>query len=575
MKKIMKNLKKIPTLLMLVLSIFMTVPSVFAETTANANTVKNTDEAGAITISGIEPDKLNDVTISAYQLMTTNIKATYETNEEGEIVLDEDDNPVIASWQPKQPVFTWNSSVATWLRSYANGKYSSYVGENDEVTPAFTQCKGENTSNCLNADAAKAFYDELAAVIKTLSPAVPVKTYAKTASGEKIAWTESNGTTTISGLEMGNYLVLIENGVNIYSPSAINVIPTKAEGSNTWTAGDTQLKVKYTTPSIDKEITSATPQGGIGSTVSYRITVGVPQYPVKATAKKVEIKDTLTGLTLNANTIKVKVDGNEITSGFTKTNTATGFTITFADEDYDDVLRGHTTIVVEYDATIASTAEVTSGNDNDATLSYNNNPYDDESFEPLSEDTETVYTYGVKVTKVKEGEEETKLPGAKFSVYTQETGGEAIGFVLVEEGIYRKALDNEPEGVTVVYELEVGSTGNKLGVLEVRGLAEGTYWFEETEAPEGYVKLQKRKDVTLTDKETTTDEDNNSIDVWDGVLENDDDGFADLEIPNNDDIPVLPVTGGIGTILFSVLGILFMGLGAFLIKNIFKKEDVK
>lgn len=572
MKKIMKNLKKIPTLLMLMLAIVMSVPNVFAETKANASTAENTDAAGAIKISGIEEDKKGDVTISAYQLMTTNLNVTYQTDDEGETVLDENDNPVIQSWQPKQPIFTWNANVANWLRS--QDTYKAYVNEdNDNVTPAFTKCEGEDTDACVSTDEAKAFYDDLAAAIKTLN--VPVKKYKETASGEYLAWSEEGDSTVISGLEMGNHLVLIENGVNIYSPSAINVVPTKAEGSNTWTAGDTQLKVKYTTPSIDKEITSETPQGGIGSTVDYKITVQIPQYPEKATAKKIEITDTLTGLTLNASTIKVKVDDAEITSGFTKTTTTTGFTITFEDSVYDTVLRGHTTIVVEYSGTIAETAVVGStGNSNHAVLKYNNNPYDSNSFEPLSEDTEKVYTYGVKITKIKEGTT-TVLPGAKFSVYTSKTGGTALGFISEGNGVYRRAKDGE-EGI--VYELEVGSTGKNEGILEVKGLAEGTYWFEETEAPEGYVKLQQRVDVTLTDKETTEDEEGNSIDVWDGILAEDgetEDGYAEKEIPNNDNIPVLPVTGGIGTILFSVLGIVFMGLGAFLIKNIFKKEDVQ
>ena len=48
-----------------------------------------------------------------------------------------------------------------------------------------------------------------------------------------------------------------------------------------------------------------------------------------------------------------------------------------------------------------------------------------------------------------------------------------------------------------------------------------------------------------------------------------------MQIENSDDIITLPVTGGIGTLLFSVIGILFMGLGAFLIKNILKKENVQ
>lgn len=591
MKNLKKVSKKLMTLLMLVLSIVMSSPNVFAITQGDANTV-NKDGTAAIKISGIEETRKDYVTISAYRLMDTNIKMTAK-----------DDDGNITAWQPQQPVYTWVEEVANWLKTYDNKKYASFVDEdnNNAVTSVFTPCDSDknDTDKCLTSVEAKTFYDELAKAIKNESIKInPTKIYSKNGANGTTKWKEEeNGDTTIiEGLDMGNYLILIENGVNIYSPSAINVEPKKVD--NKWVASDAKLRVKHTTPTIDKQVESAnTAAGEIGKTVNFKITADVPQYPDNALAKTVIIRDKFSkGLTFNASSLQVLTteNGTPLTQGehytlatgknacVTEPNengenveTCYDFIITFNNDQYKNI-KDFDNIYVKYTGTINGDAVVTDGNTNTATLRYNNNPYDTNSYINGDDDTTTVYTYGLKITKVNEDDEDELLPGAKFEIYSQEKDGNAIRFVPVKNekgevipGVYRKAADDETEGV--VTELEVGPDGatNK-GVLEVRGLALGTYYAEETEAPEGYVKLQNRVKIELADK--LKDEKNTPID---GILDNDTDGFKKDTIKNNDHIFVLPVTGGIGTLLFSVIGIMFMGLGAFLIKNIFKKEDAE
>ena len=80
------------------------------------------------------------------------------------------------------------------------------------------------------------------------------------------------------------------------------------------------------------------------------------------------------------------------------------------------------------------------------------------------------------------------------------------------------------------------------GIIEVRGLNNGSYYFEETKAPTSYNALTGRTEATtITDANATIAVDNNS--------------GAEL-----------PSTGGIGTTIFYIVGvILVIGAGVVLV----------
>lgn len=617
MKKIMKNLKKIPTLLMLVLSVVMTVP-------ANVFAIEATTPGTAtVTIKGID-EKYNDVTVNAYRIIDTNIN----------------------NGQPKTPVYTWRDTVVEWIKE----KHPEFIdeansikttdGEGNEVitnyavAAKFTPCENENESSetrtCLNKNDAIKFYDELANAIRNQN--------AKINGGSKLEADKTankdneneNGDIELAGLTMGNYLILIEGGMNVYRPSAINIVPEYNKTSKAWEVKDATIEVKSSTPSIDKTVEGADPEKAkVGDTVTYTIKVQIPEYPENAIAKQIEISDTLDkGLTLDTTSIVVKAN---TTDNFAQADTLTKgtnytlpdpskvdgkdtFKVTITNTQYDTLKNANNVpyryVYVTYKATINSnaivstceevenedgtTSTVCTGNKNNAQLRYNNNPYDSNSWEEDKKDTETVYTYGIKLDKIDEEEEYVKdengeyildedgnkvtrkvyLPGAKFTI--ADANGNIIDFVADPDhaGVYHKAVtaaeataNPDLTADTNIVEggiLEVSSDGH----LEVTGLAAGTYKVTEVEAPKGYIKLQNP--ITITIKDTNKNglvEDENGNDL--------DSGYVFEEVPNSDDMHVLPVTGGIGTILFSVIGILFMGLGAFLIKNILKKEDVQ
>ena len=355
-----------------------------------------------------------------------------------------------------------------------------------------------------------------------------------------------------------------------------------------------------TTPSIEKEVDNGDATGNeIGSVQNYKITVTIPQYPDNAINKKIFITDKFsTGLTLDKTSIVVKVDGTTLTEGTdynlefdaTVDGEEKTFVVSFTNAQYESALTeqnaaGETvvkeTLTVEYKGVINENAVVGTTETNKAQLKYANEPYNTDGYNTPDPETVEVFTYGIKITKTNEEtgeaiEFEDEAQRAVFNVSATK-GGNPIEFHKTGDGEYRLAVleDIKDEEGNILVAKDTEKTTDLVvsaeGTLTIVGLAEGEYWVTETKAPEGFIKLQNPLPITVKDADTPAQ--------LDGIVtdeENDNgDAFADKEIPNSNHMPILPVTGGIGTILFSIIGIMFMGLGAFLIKNILKKEDVQ
>lgn len=133
----------------------------------------------------------------------------------------------------------------------------------------------------------------------------------------------------------------------------------------------------------------------------------------------------------------------------------------------------------------------------------------------------------LKVTPAKEGAAATKTP---------------INVVKVKDGEYKVALDREDDATTTL----VATTGT----LKVTGLDEGDYEFKETKAPTGYKVNSENKAFTITADET----DEETVDAGNFV---------------NTKLSSLPSTGGMGTYLFTIIGVVVMAgaAGAFFISR--------
>lgn len=93
------------------------------------------------------------------------------------------------------------------------------------------------------------------------------------------------------------------------------------------------------------------------------------------------------------------------------------------------------------------------------------------------------------------------------------------------------------------------------GYFKVTGLKKGTYYLEEKEAPKGYAKLTSDVDFTVSENST------GATTLETGKLK-DDNGFKQIE---NKKVTI-PQTGGIGSIIFVVAGLMIMGLAAYKMK---------
>lgn len=510
-------------LMALCLTLLLAV-GVFGTAALAAPIVENT---GSISVTVEE----SDVAVNAYQVMTVNFD--YESNPQ----------------QPVDPVYSWSEAVKDWV----SANYPAYINADGSVTEDFTVGEGKMT-----AEDAAAFYDALAAAIKG-------GTITLTASGTCI------GSGTIDNLPMGGYLILVENGMKVYRPSAVNIEPEYDENTGEWTMSTSTLEVKASDMTMDKTVNEdktghdkdVSDQAGIGETVNFDLRTNVPQYPEKAIAKTYAISDTLSaGLTLVEGSIKVYgVKGdveNELaentayTKGTVRPNNGpqTSFTLKFV---YDQI-KEYDKIHVDYNAVVNSNAVVGGeGNPNAAVLDYNNNPYDSNSWKEMP-DKVKVYTYGLKVNKVDNANE--PLTGAEFTL-SKQSGSDPITLTFVEtgDGKYRVATDEDAQPTTT---LKVGADSDATkGKLNISGLSVGTYYLTETKAPGGYNKPSNPVTIEIKDA------DRDGLPTINNDTHEFVDGFVALDVVNTKGFK-LPTTGGMGTFLFTMGGVAIMGAAILL-----------
>lgn len=348
------------------------------------------------------------------------------------------------------------------------------------------------------------------------------------------------------------------------------------------TAGkdDIEVDTKESVPTVDKDIVGGKGEKhddvAVGDPVNFQITGTVSGEYENYKSYYYSFRDTMSdGLTLNSNLIKVYVVNGESRWDVTAAtaNDAPKFIIDVNGNDFtatanlkeldvaDDrfEITATTKIVVEYSATVNENAvSGETGNPNEVTLSYENDPYHeadgnpdnpDEPDEPgvTPSDVTVVFTFDVIVDKT---DGTNPLTDAGFTLYEKTGDG--------------------PEDWTIV---GAEITGAALTRFTWSGLDAGTYKLVETTVPEGYNKADdveftinpnyddQTKPVTLT----SLAEINNDLD------KNDD--KVTFEIVNNAG-SLLPSTGGIGTTIFYVVGgVLVLVAVVLLVTRKRMKED--
>ncbi len=396
-----------------------------------------------------------------------------------------------------------------------------------------------------------------------------------TANGIKV-----NKTTTVSSTATdGKYTAAFNNldyGYYVVAVPGATVADTNSQYATLVSVHSTSVtaEIKGNLPTVDKKVQvdgtgkDAT-DAKIGDTLTFTLTSTIPDMSAYGTYT-FNFKDTLSkGLTFGQ-VDSVKVGDMTLTKDTDYTVTtptaSNNNTLTVAMKDFKTKQQANVgkKITVTYTATLNKDAVVGgAGNVNSATIQYSNNPSTNGTGE--SEPSKVrVFTYGFTVDKYtgkNYDDTATRLAGAEFTLAHK--GGTAISFVKVadsatQNAVYRVAKADEAGATTTI-------TTPANGKVEFRGLENGEYTLTETKAPAGYNKLASAIGVKVHGQNNGTDTTHATVTI---TYNNDNNGSNYDQTASNGVIPVqnksgvtLPGTGGMGTIAFTVIGVLVIALG--------------
>jgi fimbrial isopeptide formation D2 family protein/LPXTG-motif cell wall-anchored protein len=379
----------------------------------------------------------------------------------------------------------------------------------------------------------------------------------------------SSGTNTATDTAYTKYIVRVVGPTTVEPKASVPSVIKKVEENTKSVTGDTAP--------IDTHYNDVADYS-IGDDVPFELIGTLPTNYADYTAYNYVFHDTASaGLTIKEGTVKIYINDEEMTS---EQKTASGcminhdgqnLTVSFTNLKKIDSITKDSVIKVKYDATLNSNAKIGSaeGNPNEVYLTYSNNPNNsgegttDHGKTPI--DKVIVFTYELDTTKV-DGSDTTKtLAKAEFELYKTVDG--TNNYAVVADGKVTGWTTDE----TAATKLVSGSDG----LFKVAGLDDGTYYLKETKAPTGYNLLADP--VTLVIAATTVNSQNwvgtaadaltaltikvGSEAIADGNVST---GTVTATIANNAG-STLPSTGGIGTTLFYVIGILLMSGAAVLL----------
>lgn len=501
----MKRMKKIMALMLTaIMMIAMSVTAFAAEGATGTRT---------LTVNAKGGQDLNGQTINLYKL--------FDVTESGE-------------GQNKNYAYTVNTETGykTALASVLGSPITA--SSTDEQFAAAVLAIGSNNST----EVQKFANDFTAYALKN--------SLAPTATSEKI--TASKTSHEFTGLDAGYYLVYVTGGKEIQSS-----LVTVDETTN-------KVNLKTEAPSINKKADKKTAE--IGQVVTYTVTGAIPDttgydtYVYKINdelTKGLDFVNDANGTACTDNKVAVKVaftDGTDAgtapTTAAIDTNNSKKMILDLSAWVKANQANKGKEFTVIYYAKVNKDAEVT--NNNKASLEYGNNPSDTTTTTPSEAKTNT---YPLDINKIKKGTEE-KLAGAKFRLYSSEADAKAndeskaIKVSPVVAGVAGNYVV-DPASTTTEFESVKDITGAGYN-LRVNGLAEGTYYLVETQAPEGFNKLTDPIKVTITktgDAEWTVKKNDTA----------EEDKIIDVE---NSTGSLLPSTGGRGAIAFAVIAALLV-----------------
>ncbi len=354
----------------------------------------------------------------------------------------------------------------------------------------------------------------------------------------------TDGTTASKTLAAGTYLVLPIQTLKVYSVMVgnVEVVPDSTSLSGWKTQGAT-IVAKKADVSISKILLNTASDGSVDTEgyYTYRLAITVPRYPTNATNTTFKITDVASEYIFfnidfsNGSNISV-MDGKTL---LTQQNLYNGnYEINFTNSSDEAVVLFHADdhklefsinpqylatnmLTIEYKAKLGEGVSANQNYDNTATLVYSNDPYGT-STETITS-SKSMLTCCLDLKLVDKANPSKLLAGGKFDLYNSSDVKRAT--------------------------LETDSTG----LANFIGISKGSYYLKQVAAPAGYRLANNNIELDLTDA-TLGDSGCYSISVL------------------AEETSSLPFTGGSGTGLYTIIGLLLI-LGSITGYVLYKKKQ--
>lgn len=407
-------------------------------------------------------------------------------------------------------------------------------------------------------------------------------------------------------LEPGYYLLLVfttEQNNRTYMPVTVFVqvkngnVKVYAAGSEL--AGDLTAVFKHEDgPAVNVRVSDdsrATTQwketagGRVGETMDFYMEVSIPAYESEHVAiSSLIAKCQLAGLSYVADSMKAttlpNADSDAVEGAIKGTTIGADGNLT-VELDYSKIrsATGRGLIYLHFKATVAPDAVAESEASATAKLEYVFSMEAGKT-KTTADSTAAVYNYDFTLFKKSNelidpsnaGSGHRPLAGAGFILYADEAMNTPVSMVKVDattttDAYYRPATAAEiTAGTGIVTEMDA-NMGNDNNTLSIRGLDVGSYYVKETKTPSGYYAPKGIFKLELTavlntgetlDKQLASGGFSN-LDKADTLLIQHNEVNKNLNRFEvhllNSSTPVLPTTGGVGTVMFTVIGLLCMG----------------